>query len=312
MNIILKNFFILSYFSGFKIESPSEVFKDAFKFCCNANTDSAKEASLAVRIGKRSEVEGKTLEDGSDASVSPVVKFVRFALETEVSSDFNDESAAVRSNVSVDGAIVVANGVSVVNGAVEEVAVNNVLSVVGTVKGSVVEIKGLVVFKLGKLLTKREEASGVKEGRVVGNKFSNEFNLDDKRDSELTKEERWEFNKASEETFKDEGFALWIPLLIKRLAFKVSNSDLVLAKLAVEGKILGGVVLGAWVTFAAVEFVVLVVVNEVGVLEEELFVEEEVLGNVGVEDRFEANEEEEECVGVDGIDEAFDTVFTAG
>jgi len=96
------------------------------------------------------------------------------------------------------------------------------------------------------------------------------------------------------------------------LAFKVSNSDLVLAKLAVEGKILGGVVLGAWVTFAAVEFVVLVVVNEVGVLEEELFVEEEVLGNVGVEDRFEANEEEEECVGVDGIDEAFDTVFTAG
>jgi len=56
------------------------------------------------------------------------------------------------------------------------------------------------------LFTKREEeGSEGKDDRVVGNKFSKEFNFVDKSDSGFTKEERCEFNSASEEWFSEEG-----------------------------------------------------------------------------------------------------------
>jgi len=124
-----------------------------------ASTDSAKEASDAERIGKSSAVEGNPF----DVEVETLlVRSAKLGFVTEVRIELT--------SISVVGAVEdVAKEVSADN----EVVVDNVV-------GS----NELVEVKFGKEETRREEFAA-KEDRVVGSRFSKEFNFEDNRDSEL-------------------------------------------------------------------------------------------------------------------------------
>jgi len=125
------------------------------------NTDSAKEASDAERIGKRSAEEGK-----------PFVVEVVTLLASSVKLGFVTEVRIELTSIAVVDAV---EDVVIAVSADNEVVVDNVV-------GS----NELVEVKFGREETRRGEGFAAKEDRVVGSRPSKEFNFEVKRDSVLT------------------------------------------------------------------------------------------------------------------------------